>query len=146
MTILYEVTVGALAPQDIDFSLNDTTPPSVPQPSGSGWRLVSTSVVNRSLYYIWVKGAPIITVTTNYLMLESDEVILVDATAGPVTITLFPTPVIGTIITVKKIDSSANIVTNDGNGKNIDGQATQTISNQFTADKMTYDGTAWFII
>jgi len=146
MSILYEVTIGGLTPQDIDFSSNDATPPSVPQPTGSGWRLVTSTVVNRSIYYVWTKGSPVITTTVNYSMLESDEVILVDATSGPVTVTLFPTPVIGTIITVKKIDASVNIVTNNGNGKNIDGQATQTIANQFTADKMTYDGTAWFII
>lgn len=147
MAIQYENTFTVLAESDLDLVSGDPGDiPSVPVPSGSGWRLAATATSSNKIYYTWIKGAPVITVTSNYTMLESDEVILVDTTTAPVTITLLPTPVVGTIITVKKIDSSANAVTIDGNGKNIDGQATQTINNQFTANKMTYDGTAWFII
>lgn len=76
----------------------------------------------------------------------NDETVLVDATAGIVTIKLPSTLVSGKLITVKKIDSSANAVTVDGNGANIDGASTQSLGSQWNSLTMQTDGSAWYIV
>lgn len=71
--------------------------------------------------------------TTDYTATLNDYVIVVDATAGPVTITLptsgtTPAAVHGQKYLVKKIDSSANSVTVAGAGNGIDYAATYVIA------------------
>lgn len=147
MAIQYETTITPLAASDLDVvNGNPLDVPTVVVPSGNGWRLQATATSPNVIYYTWVKGSPVVSVSTNYAMLESDEVILVDATAANRTVDLFPTPVVGTTITIKKIDNTANTVTINGNGATIDGQATQVLSSQFSAYKIVYNGSAWFII
>lgn len=86
------------------------------------------------------------TVTANYGTLETDETILVNATAGTVTVTLPATPTIGKKYNVKKIDSTANTVSVNGNGHNIDGTATVSGTLPYQGWVLQYDGTNWFII
>jgi hypothetical protein len=71
------------------------------------------------------QSAPSKTVNSNYTILVSDGTILVDASGGPVSITL-PTAASanGLIFNIKKIDSSANAVTLVGI---IDGDTNPTI-------------------
>jgi len=73
------------------------------------------------------------------------EMILVDATAGPVTIVLPPsTGIGGKIFFVKKTDASGNAVTLDGDGsETIDGNATVSLPNQFDALVITCDNENW---
>lgn len=53
----------------------------------------------------------------------------------------------GRTIEVKKIDSSANAVTVDGNGaEEIDGETTQIIIAQYDAMLILCDGSDWHII
>ena len=92
-----------------------------------------------------LSGTSVITVTTDPYNAQENEIILVNATSSAITVNL-PTPVNGTQITIKKIDSSGNTVTIDGNGNTIDGSATQTIGTQFTALKLAADGNNWFIL
>lgn len=74
------------------------------------------------------------------------QVALVDAALGPVVITL-PAPTGALyIINIKKIDNTANIVTVDGNGNNIDDLAQQLINSPKTSMALATDGTEWFII
>lgn len=94
------------------------------------------------------QGANVATKTANYTVIETDEYILVDATAGAVTITL---PAITTlpqsVKTIKKTDSSANAVTvATTGGDTIDGAATLTIANQYDAAKLLPNGTEWSIV
>lgn len=64
-----------------------------------------------------LKKARVVTVTADYTVLELDEVIWVDASAGDVTITLFPAATIqGQEFIVEKIDSTTNKVIVAGDG------------------------------
>src|SRR4030067_239249 len=90
-------------------------------------------------------GYGVTSVTANYTATLNDEVILANATAGAVTVTL-PTAVgnTGKKFVIKKIDSSANTVTVDPNGsETIDGQATAGILAQDNAIICQSDGANW---
>lgn len=93
-------------------------------------------------------GAAIATVTTNTTLTASHYTVLADATSGNITITL--PAVSGTtrrIYVVKKIDSSANTVTIDGNAsETIDGATTQVIGTQWQSYTIQSNGTAWYIV
>ena len=87
-------------------------------------------------------------VSTSQTVLTSDYSILVDASSGPITITLLPaaTPQLGQMFQVKKIDSSANAVTIKGNGsETIDGVNTQVFATQYEALLVQTNGTAYYI-
>ena len=76
------------------------------------------------------------TISASTTALLTDEVLLVDATAAPVVITL---PALaqagaGFRLTAKKIDSSANAMTLDGSGaETIDGAATLATTTQWAS-------------
>ena len=85
--------------------------------------------------------------TTDYTTALDDSTIEFDATSGPLTNTLFPClNNAGKIIVVKKIDSSANAVTVDGNAsETIDGAATTVLTAQWATVTLQVNtaGTAW---
>ncbi|MCI5056881.1 MAG: hypothetical protein MRY83_12275 [Flavobacteriales bacterium] len=92
--------------------------------------------------------SPISTQSANYTALITDEVILVDASAGDVTITL-PTAsgIAGKKYYFKKDDGTANNVIIDGNGaETIDGNATVSTNVAFQGWTMISDGTNWKIL
>lgn len=97
------------------------------------------------------------TVTADYNILAYDDTVLVDATAGNVTVTLLYaltsylesvininsiTVNINKIITIKRIDASGNTVTIDGDTRTIDGAATITLATD-EAISLQYDGANW---
>lgn len=89
-----------------------------------------------------------VTKTAAYTALATDDTILVDATAGAITITL---PAVassaGVTLTVKKIDSSGNAVTLDGNAsETIDGATTKALSAQWASLTIHCNGSAWYIV
>ena len=75
----------------------------------------------------------------------NDQTVLVNATAGATTILLPDSPESGWTATVKKIDVSANAVTIDGNGDNIDGASTKLLAAQWDSLSVISNGTNWFI-
>ena len=77
----------------------------------------------------------------------TDCQITVDASGGSRTITLYAASSnSGRQVKVKKIDSSANTVTIDGNSsETIDGATTQVISAQYTSLSLVCDGSNWHI-
>lgn len=90
----------------------------------------------------------VVSKTSAYTANASDNTILVDASGGAVTITL-PTAVgiKGREYIIKKIDSSANAVTIDGDGsETIDGVVTKDLENQYHGIKILSGGTNWEII
>lgn len=94
------------------------------------------------------KWTPIVTKTANYTITIEDDVVLVDTTSGPLTISL---PVAancnGLSVLVKKISSDVNSVTIDGNGtETIDGELTEMLAVQWQLVRMKSNGTAWFIV
>lgn len=77
---------------------------------------------------------------------DTDYFIIVDTTSDNVTVTLPTTPRSGRCICIKKI-IAANTVTIDGNGHNIDGAATKTLTTQWSSMDLIYDGfySLWYI-
>ena len=80
--------------------------------------------------------------------INAPDVLLVSAASGAVTVTL---PAVGAseglVMTIKKIDASANAVTIDGAGaETIDGAATKSLASQYKAYTVMSDGTEWRII
>ena len=88
------------------------------------------------------------TVTASGAVLGDDALILVDASAGAVTLTLpAAAAAANRRLVVKKIDASGNAVTLDPNGaETIDGAASQAITGQYDALAIACDGTAWWIV
>ena len=90
----------------------------------------------------------VISKTANYIATVDNLVILVDATAGNVNITI-PTARNnnGKLFVVKKIDSTANTVTITPYGTQlIDGSSTVVISVQYTAVMIVSDNFNWWIL
>jgi len=88
------------------------------------------------------------TVTTTYSVVADTYYVRADATSAGFTITL-PTAdgCAGRQITIKKIDSTANIVTVACTGaQTIDGAATKTISTQYISYTFICTGSNWEII
>jgi len=92
--------------------------------------------------------ATAVTTTTilSYSVLASDSVVVLDASTNNVTAVL-PSPVgiTGRKYTVKRIDSSANIVSVDAaiNGSTIDGSPTAALASQWDFVNVVSDGTQW---
>jgi hypothetical protein len=102
----------------------------------------------RSLYTSGGYTAGITTKTANYTATANDFTIIVDATAGAVTITLpAASSNAGRIYNIKKIDASANSVTIDPNGAElIDGAATFGNTTQYRNFQIQCDGTGWHVL
>jgi len=91
----------------------------------------------------------VITVTSNYTVLATDDYIFVDASAGNVTVTL-PALAKGVRYNIMKIDSSNNTVTVKGDTINdkINGEVCQVIIQQYTNISPIANDTEteWFIV
>ena len=85
------------------------------------------------------------TETANYTAVPTDETILVDASAGGVTIDL-PAPVLGKKIMVKKIDTTLNPMVINGAGATIDGNPTRTSTIAYQRFILQSDGSNWFVM
>ena len=85
------------------------------------------------------------TITSN-TTLSSHNYILANASSGNITITLpDATTCQGRGYIIKKIDSSSNTITIDGNGsQTIDGSLTQTLSTQYEVIRIISDGNNWY--
>ena len=91
---------------------------------------------------------PIRTANTTTNVTTSDHTILGNAAGGAMTANL-PTAASasGHQFTIKKIDSSANAVTIDGDGsETIDGATTVAITLQWESVTVQSNGTAWYIL
>ncbi|WP_293788210.1 hypothetical protein [uncultured Pedobacter sp.] len=88
----------------------------------------------------------IVTKTADYTATAADETLLVNAASTNITITMPASPATGQKFNIKKIDSGSNSVTINGNGKNIDGNATIIGTLPYQGWTVQYDGTAWYII
>ncbi len=87
-------------------------------------------------------------VSTAVTLAKNADMVLADATTAAFSVTLPATPSDGDTYTVKKTDSSANAVTVDGNGNNIDGAGTYALSAQYNRVTVSYDSTdgLWYIV
>lgn len=88
------------------------------------------------------------TVTASTTIGALDYTIFADATAGPLTVNYDPAPLSGRVLNVKKIDSTLNAVTHDGNGHNIEGGATVVVTTPGLSLQTQYRsaGAEWRVI
>ena len=90
----------------------------------------------------------VVSATAAYAARASDGFIKADATSASFTVTLPSASDAGTgkLMTIKKIDSSTNVVTLDGNGSDtIDDLANLVLRRQFEAVTLVCDGSEWWI-
>lgn len=88
------------------------------------------------------------TVAVSGPVLPTDNVIFVDATAAPVTLTLpLSSALAGRQLTVKRISTNANAVAVARAGADvIDGATSQSLANPYSGVSLTSDGVAaWYI-
>lgn len=90
----------------------------------------------------------VVAVTANYTMLDIDLLILADAAAGNVTVTLLTAAAReGRRVIVKKTDVSSNLVIIDPAGsETIDGSATLSLTQRYAMREIVSDGTNWHLI
>lgn len=89
-------------------------------------------------------GIAVTSKTANYTATASDDLILCDATAGDVTITLPATPVTGDVIAVEKIDAAfLNDCIVNGNGKAIEGFGSLNLEYRFQTVGFAFNGSTW---
>lgn len=88
------------------------------------------------------------TITATGSPTANDYLLIVDATAGAVTVNLpAAASSTGRVLQCKKKDASANAMTLDGNGaETIDGAATLSTTTQYAAFTVACDGTEWWIL
>lgn len=88
------------------------------------------------------------TITATGSPTADDYLILVDASAGAVTVNLpAAASSAGRIFQCKKKDASANAMTLDGNGsETIDGAGTLATTTQYTSFTVICDGTEWWVL
>lgn len=110
----------------------------------------ATTVGNLTLTNVTINGlsTALTTQSANYTATLFDSTVLGNASTSNITITL-PTAVgaTGKIYTVKKIDSSANVVTvGTTSSQTIDSFTTEALARQFDAIQVQSNGSNWFII
>lgn len=99
----------------------------------------------------WTSASPSLTAistkTTTYSVLTSDSTILADASGGGFTITLPGASNAGFKVIIKKVDTSANVVTISRAGSDtIEGSTTRTLRYQYESLTLQADGGALFVI
>lgn len=113
--------------------------------------LAKLALENRIATYLQGGGATrgaYRTVTTSGNVQSGDYLLICDATAGSITITLPPAALVpGRIYAFKRINSGANAVIVDGYAaETIDGNLTHTLTPQWNGVTIMSNGTAWFIL
>ena len=111
-------------------------------PSSSVWTIDNAVAVDQ----LWTTTSK----SANYTVLDTDrdKLIKVDATSGAVTIALLAAATAGDgfQFAIKKVDSSVNTVTIDGNStETIDGSLTKSLTSQYDVVILTSDGSNWYI-
>lgn len=81
-----------------------------------------------------------------YTTTVNDYTVRADATTGAFSVTLVSAPQTGMIQVIKKVDSSANAVTVSGNGKNIDGAASVSLTTPYQSVRVQFNGATWDVI
>jgi hypothetical protein len=137
-------------------NLDRVTTNSNVNPSAEDWERIAAEVISMqdnpggALLSPITSSGPIIVIDDDSIQHPPTTSILAlaDATAGAITIDLPPAAdMAGKTVDIKKIDSSINSVTLDGDGaETIDGSLTQVLTAQYDEITVLSDGTAWYII
>ena len=113
--------------------------------------LAKLALENRIATYLQGGGATrgaYRSVTTSGNVVSGDYLIIADAAAGAITMTLPPAALVpGRIYAFKRINAGANAVIVDGYGaETIDGNLTHTLTPQWNSVTIMSNGVAWFIL
>ena len=85
-------------------------------------------------------------VSTNTVLTNNNDVVLVNALSASVSITL-PTPSDGKVFYIKKVDYSSNVVSIlPSSSETIDGTSAKRLTGQYDSIEVVSDGTNWWII
>jgi len=132
------------------FGLPQTTSVSL----GTDRLLLFTASTNEGILVsdfitqIGVSPVAVASVSTTQALTTDDRYFLADASGGSITLTLpAASGNSGYACTIKKVDSTASVVTIDGSGaETMDGELTQEIDVQYTSISLVCDGSNWFIL
>lgn len=98
----------------------------------------------------WLRAAlpAVVTVSGDYQATAEDAVVLGNAVAGALSVTLpAAASMRNRVVSVKKVDASGNAVTvRAGAGETIDGVASKAITVQWFSYALASNGAAWFIV
>lgn len=116
-------------------------------PNSEDWERIASEVISLQSNSSVMSFLDTITSDTT-LQSTSNEVGLVDSTAGDVTITLPPASDMDSkTINLKRIDNSVNSITIDADSsETIDGELTQVLNTQYSSITIISNGTGWYII
>lgn len=76
----------------------------------------------------------------------SGRLIQLDASGAPFTLTFPPLPYVGMTFLLSEIAGSVNLVTVDGNGKNINGNPTMLMNGAYRQRWVRYNGVQWIVV
>lgn len=108
---------------------------------------VSSAVVQLDAALADVSGLPkTVTTRTSAYTAVAGDFVLADATTAGFTVTLPANPTVGHLVTVKKKDATANVVTVVATSKTIDGDANATIIAKDAGAVFEYDGSNWQVV
>lgn len=114
----------------------------IPDPGGDAgvWDTILNNVLQFFDQHTWItRGASSDYTPSNY------EVVLVDASGAPVTITLPPAETDLQVV-IKKVDDTANVVTiASPNVETIEGESSLELHNQYVLERVTSDGTDYYL-
>lgn len=116
------------------------------------WRDNSAAIVARvdqsGDFFIKGLNASVVAKTTTYTVADTDHVVKCDATSAAFTVTLPPAGAqTGRLLHIKKVDSSANRITIDGNASElVEDAVTQQLIYQGENLMLQSDGTQWWVI
>jgi len=129
------------------LSLVDTLKDGDIIPTGPASGDVAKGITFLNLKNLIIPGNNIRTVTANTTALLTDGMILVDATTGPITVSLpAASEAFEQEFTVKKIDATLSSMILDPDGsETIDGNTTITTTTQYTSFTIKSDGVTWWI-
>ena len=92
-----------------------------------------------------IVGGQTVTSATS-LTSDSGRLIQLDASGGAFTLTLPALPYVGMTFILSEIAGSVNLVTVDGNGRNINGNPTMLMNGAYRQRWVRYNGTQWIVI
>lgn len=110
---------------------------AVPSKYDPAWIAAEFSGVERA-----IPAASIRTARASETITANDQTVLYDATSAAITATLPPAAQAqGLLVTLKKIDASANVVTIQGT---VDATVNPTLSARWSSLTVQSDGSAWY--
>lgn len=88
------------------------------------------------------------TITASYPIVSTDDVIVITTNSGSITVTMPVAPTKGNNYIIKDGvgNANVNVITINGNGKNIDGQSSYILNASYGSISVVYNGTEWSIL